>query len=1032
MSIASLDLTPFALPGTPAHEVRFEEPRDLIAVEVAFEGEARPSIGLSYLRKTWPDVRVEEAAQGDPCYFGWTPQDDWFNSEWTEASIVVEHPGDGVVRVSFAPLTAEYPEATDYDVAYRRTLGIRVDGVDPQRIKAVRTYSRSEPVRSALRIRLTDAPPTSRFPYFVSPYNAEIERLAAEDDGDGRTFRLDLRRLLPVTEYCGDDALLTFTAGDAAFTISLSALDRQGPIYLAEHGVLVTHAADDTDLAAYLARNAGAATLAQRVRDRGEQSLAGAQHGQPRPHPVSYTIGCPYTRQRFWIEPNGDLVMHKRNVAWIPGRDTERFANAGDARFYFGLEQWLIQARFPDPEPTLAYNIHARRGDVRVEMTAFATALTPGGVSEDLEGDDPVAAFIRLRFTNTGAAPCDIAFPLAYAQDSGRGPGGKGLPRDARGTLVPRAALDPLAIEGDAICSVLEDRTVPRAVVDTSMTVLADGDCVTLRAALPPEGAIDAVLKVPYVSPTDAELDILRGRSFDAAHAAVAEFWRAFAARGAQVCTPEPRLDALHRMHPVHVAVTDLAMPGERRLINTSVGSSTYGNFSNESCMIVHDLDQRGLHDEARRRIEVWIKYQGTAPQPGNFTDYDGMFYGAGGFEQGAYNQHHGWVLWCVCEHFLLTHDQEWFARVAPNVLAGADWIFRQRRNTMAPAPLSRGWERGFLPAGSLEDVTDFYYWLSTNSLTWRGAEYAAQALERFGHPEAPRVRREADAYAADLRRGFDAAARHAPAVRLRDGRWVPHYPSRLYRRGRETGWIRETLEGAVYLLISGLYDPNSPEAGWILDDFQDNRYPAPPYGYAIPDFEADWYDRAGVSIQPNLLAGLLPYLDRDEPELYIWMFFNAWAACYRDEINAMVEHPLPVLGYANQAHYKTSDQSNAVSWLRNMFVYGAGDALWLGRAVPRAWFFNETPFGAQGVVTRFGRVSVEYRSVPGERRIDADVALDLAVPPSELLLRFRTPDGAPLGSVRLDGEAYTRFDANSGDVDLTGREGRLSVSVTY
>ena len=57
------------------------------------------------------------------------------------------------------------------------------------------------------------------------------------------------------------------------------------------------------------------------------------------------------------------------------------------------------------------------------------------------------------------------------------------------------------------------------------------------------------------------------------------------------------------------------------------------------------------------------------------------------------------------------------------------------------------------------------------------------------------------------------------------------------------------------------------------------------------------WFDRGGFSMQPNLLAGLLPHLDRDEPEIYLWMFFNAWGACYREEINAMVEHPLPVLG---------------------------------------------------------------------------------------------------------------------------------------
>ena len=65
----------------------------------------------------------------------------------------------------------------------------------------------------------------------------------------------------------------------------------------------------------------------------------------------------------------------------------------------------------------------------------------------------------------------------------------------------------------------------------------------------------------------------------------------------------------------------------------------------------------------------------------------------------------------------------------------------------------------------------------------------------------------------------------------------------------------------------------------------------SPPYGYPIVDEDNSWFSRGGISIQPNLLAGLLPYLDRDEPEVYLWMFFNAWLACYREEINAMVEH---------------------------------------------------------------------------------------------------------------------------------------------
>ncbi len=95
--------------------------------------------------------------------------------------------------------------------------------------------------------------------------------------------------------------------------------------------------------------------------------------------------------------------------------------------------------------------------------------------------------------------------------------------------------------------------------------------------------------------------------------------------------------------------------------------------------------------------------------------------------------------------------------------------------------------------------------------MIWRGVDAAATALETFGHPEAARVRVESDEYRKDLRRGFETMRRHCPLVRLRSGRWVPYYPGRLYRRGRDVGWIRETLEGSVYLLISGLYETQIP-----------------------------------------------------------------------------------------------------------------------------------------------------------------------------------------------------------------------------
>ena len=1042
----NFDIAPFALPNCPAGEYRFEEPRDISKLRIRFRGEPPTELKVSYLRRTWPDVRFEFANDmDDPCGFGWTRIDDHFNTEWHPAAITVERVGARTVQVTFQGLAAEMPERTDYNVAFRRTLGVRIETPDPDQIAGVNIYTTAETLQTQLRVDLNAGARTPGERIRLSGYNAVITRIEPmapsvrverdvvyAGDGEQRSFMLHVRYTQPSVSYTGGEGHITFHLDNDAFTISVQSVREAGPIWYAEQGVYIRTASDPLEFSSYLEQVTRSKTLNRRVLERPEQTYAGAYFGQPRPHVVSYNLGCMNNRQRFWLEANGDIVLIRANMTRIPGRDTARYLCDGDARFFFGLERRFITARFTDHSPVLAYNIHARDGDIAIEQKSFAVPLEKAIDDPTLASDDTVVAMVRFRFQNLSDRSAVAQVPVAYSHRSRRS-------YNAYATygqddyLIPLSERDPLRVDGNLLRSRWGDGEPIRARWESTMHPEQQATGVLFRQTLQPGEMCELILKIPYIAIDQPnELQALEALSFDECHRAVTAFWREQARQGSQLACPEPHLTALHAAHLNHVHVTDCTMPDGSGLINTSVGTSSYGNFANESCMVVHDLDQRGLHDEARRRIEIWIKYQGTAPQPGNFTDYDGMYFGAGGFESGAYNQHHGWVLWVIGMHYFLTGDGEWLNRVAPSLIQGCDWVFRQRRNTMRPLPHSRGWEHGFLPAGSLEDVTDFHYWLSTNVLTWRGVDTAAKALTAIGHPEAERIQAEADAYRADLIRGFETMRQHTPLVRLRDGKWVPHYPSRLYWRGRDVGWIREVLEGSVYLLISGLYPPDSPQASWILDDYQDNRYPKPPYGYLIPDFEANWYDRAGFSIQPNLLSGLMPHLDRDEPEITIWMFFNAWCACYREEINAMVEHPSPVLGYSNWAHFKTSDEANAVLWLRAMFVYTGESLLHLGRAIPREWFQPGKPLYATDVCTRWGRVSVQYDTAPDASSITAKVNLQLREAPSRLLVRFRHPQGNPLREVLVNGEPWQRFDAKRNDVDITGSSGEVVVQAIF
>lgn len=1041
------DISPFCLPNSKAGEVRFEEPRDIKSLLVEFKNKAPDKIALFYLRKTWPQTRIEKEPDLDnPCAFGWIPHDDWFNCAWQKARMKISRLSARKIIVSFLPLSREFPEMKNiYDVPFRRTLGCKLDVPDPNAIKKISVFTNSPVSRKTLCVYLDAGKKTPTREIRLEGYNTLVEkiiplkgvevkdRIVKLRKGRDRSFMVSLIHMIPSHKYANDDGLLTFFLDNDAFTISLASLEQEGPIWFEDKGVFISKRDDLAAFSDYWKMWQNAKTINQRVLARPEQTFAGAFYGQPRAHAVSYNLACKHARQRFWLESNGDILLFKPNVMRVPGKDTPCYKNDGSARFFFGLEKWASIARFPDPSPVLAYNLRFRKDSINLEQKSFAVPLTSPDFKTELNGDDPIIALVRFRFHNQGEKTETAVLSIRYSSDSQRSfnPLMCGEGQDDR--LIPKSPFDILTIKNKGLWSSWKGQKVLRCLFHSDMKPKSDSRGIQFEKKLAPGEICDIFLKIPFISlEKSLEKTLLTKLSFDESYRAMTDFWRTEGQKGAQLKTLEPHLNALHRSHLAHVMVTDFKMPDGSGLINTSVGTSTYGNFSNEACMIVQELDQRGLHDEARRRLELWIRYQGTVPQPGNFTDYNGMFFGAAGFEDGAYNQHHGWVLWRLCEHFFLTRDKKWMLKAADAVIAGADWVFRQRKNTMKPLPHSRGWEYGFLPAGSLEDVTDFHYWLSTNSLTWRGTEWAAKALFEINHPDAARIRKEADSYRKDLIRGFETMRKHSPLVRLRNGRWVPYYPSRLYRRGRDIGWIREVLEGAVYLLISGLYDIDSQNARWILDDYNDNRYVKPPYGYLIPDFEANWFDRGGFSMQPNLLAGLLPHLDRDEPEIFLWMFFNAWCACYREEINAMVEHPAPVLGYSNSAHFKTSDQANSVMWLRYMFVYVKGDLLHLGRAIPRLWFLEDKEIGIQNVCIHFGMVSVSYKSGMNQGRIKAKVNLKLFQNPGRTLIRFRHPEKKKIKRVSVNGKTWKLFDAAKGDVDITGFRGKVNIDVIW
>ncbi len=819
-----------------------------------------------------------------------------------------------------------------------------------------------------------------------------------------------------------DRTVVTVRSAHRPFSFAAEEVARGDRILVDDLGALVVRGDDPITLEGYrrAKKEFPGRTIYDRVFDQPEQTLSRAWNDMPLKRPLWFVHGLPGNRNAMRQDPNGDIdvtaVAHwfqRPNVR--SEKDSDRKGWDGDyLRLRFGLppserragrelfdgylpivRTWWVDGPLYYEQTTVLDKLDADLGAIRV--------------------DDPTVLLMRIRVLNTSESTTATAGLTFSSRDNDE---------------------ETLAIEGERAMGRRKGgegrfrfllRTGGRG------EVRPDGRAVRWSLSLAPGESHAVQLAIPSITPAGDEIEPLAKRDFAADVRRIADFWRRLTARGAEIETPEPWLNDFYKAHARHLQVNclgDLRAP--RRYAH--VGTFHYGVYTNESAMMISDLDRRGYHEAAEQCLQTWVDFQGTVKLPGNFATQDGIFYGADGAESGGYNKHHGYGMWCMAEHWRYTRDRRWMERVAPALLKACDWITRERQATMTTHEGgARAFEWGLLPAGGLEDVQDYWYWAATNACAAWGFDAVAEALADYGHPEAARIGRDAKAFHDDVVRAFTEARIRAPVVRLRDATYVPHYPSEVYTRGRCVGWIREVLEGALCLLLTGIVEPDAPEARWIVKDYEDNLYVSERYGYSIPVFDRFWFSRGGFSMQANLLDSPIPYIQRDEVKHYLRTYFNAFASAFYPEIRMCNEHSLPELGYPAGDHFKSSDEAQSTYWLRLMFVRERGDQLYLGQAIPRDWLADGRRVGIRRAATHFGPLSLRITSAVKAGTLKAELTPPERNPPTAIYLRFRHPEEKPIRSVTLNGRPYERFDREKEWVILPGTlKGEQEVVARY
>ena len=548
MAQERFDIAPFALPATPRGEIRFEEVRDITAVSVDFSGADPTRLGLEYLQRTWPRVRLEEQRDREnPSAFGWIPVDDQWNGAWRRASTTASVTGKRAL-LAFKPLGREKlaDAPSGYDVTFRRTLGIRILGAPLASLRGVKVYTASGAPRSRLRLSLAAGRRTPGKTISISAYNA---RVLGMDDfkgvrGEGaevtlgsaraRGFIISVSHMNPSHPYCGDDSLITFALDGDAFTIRVQDLLLQGSIWYAEPGIFVTRADSETGFAEYRDSLRGRQTTLGRVAAAQEQSFGRAFHGQPRGQPVNFSLGCAHSPQRFWLEANGDLLLERRNLDFF-GRRPEQAAAMrakGSARFFFGLERWIACGRFAEPGSVPVYTIQAKKGCLFLEQSVLCVPVLRSIEAGPLTWEEPTAALVRFRITNRGDAGARAQVLIGYSADSRRSRTSLQRGEPADDYRIPLDRRDPVKISGNLVTTEYEGQPVTRAVSATSsMTIQGSG--AGWEATLAPGASCEILLKVPFLPPVDQRVEAaLEALDFESCRKEVTAWWLAQARRG--------------------------------------------------------------------------------------------------------------------------------------------------------------------------------------------------------------------------------------------------------------------------------------------------------------------------------------------------------------------------------------------------------------------------------------------------------------------------------------------------------------------
>jgi hypothetical protein len=1029
--------------------LEWDEERDVREIRIRFRGEARKGAILEYWFKNWPWDPPKMPSIEDP-------MDDPWQGEWLKAA-TSESCESSECRYLFAPLTLKENSRADRlpGVRYRRTLKVRISSPSgANSVAQLQAFSDSEEDPIQLQVRIAQGRGTLS-PRSFSVYNGYLR--SAKPSAEGA----DLSVIAAKPALPGSEDLTVVTVhmttrpGETQRNRNFSFCTRdtaQGPVEIPEFGVRIVN------------RNANAqgGSRKQKIRERiprePEQSYERARREIPHLDPwdrewagkLYLPLAPDASWQKFAFEIGGNVYISKKETK-AKGHELGRLQWPGDrltwnigtgAKPYYREDRKCTIRKLNGYLPIGVQEWETK--GLRYTEEGFATLLEGPLSPDDPARSEQTSAVLMLKLSaNNPAANSQTAY-VWISNDSNESLSLAGNLIFGQGKL--RGQLENP--KGAAVETAPVSSSGPQA----------HGIHVSFEVR--PRTKESVIIKLPFVSDLSRnQADTLARLQYASERARAVRYWEGIVRASQRFSVPEPKFLDLARSVVAQIHISATKDPGTGLYI-VPAASYVYDVFENEAAYQILLLDTLGQKKTAESYLEPIMRLQGSKNYPGVQTDpTHAILHGEKisdtyDYTMSGYGLDHGTVLWALAQHYLYTRDRGWLEHAWPHLQKAIDWIVEQRKTTkLTDVHGERVREYGLLPAGQLEDNSDWAHWFVINAYAWAGMARTADALSDVGNPEAARVHKEAEAYGRDLRDDLRRAIESAPVVRMQDGTYEPYVPVIPTRRFRifgptrrdyyqrygktdlnpllRLGADRDTLCGPVLFLFLGVFDVNEPVAKWILNDWEDNETLSSGMGLNVHGMTDDryWFSQGGMVFQANLVNPIPVYLRRHEVSAAIRTLYNDFVSCFYPDVNVFTEE-YHQWGHGSGPFYKTPDEARFVHRMRDMLVLEDGDNLWLAAGAPRRWVITKDGIRVDGVQTFFGPVSYSlHGSDPGV--IEGEVTLPRRQAPKKAWLVVRTPSGQ-IESARINGKAWSRVDSRLEAVELPVSSEPLKIQVHY